>query len=345
MSLEFNGSSDYLENTNAVVTALPITMACWFYAGSDTTDEVIMAVGDTDGVPRVQLQTAGTQGGDPIGWGCTGATTSATPRTTTGYTAGVWHHACGRSASATSHRVWLDGGGGATAITNVGTWSGPIRTNVGCRWNSGSRGAFFNGRLAHAAIWSVALTDAEVAVLATGVSPLLVRPTSLVSYWPLLGRHSTEIPYRGSHDLTISGATYSERDPPVRWPARKNRIVVPGGVAGVTGAASLAQAGHVLTAAGTVAARGAAGLTQAAQTLSAKGAAAVAGTTSVAQAGHAVASSAAVAVVGIAALAPASHTLAAAGGRPATAANRVEFPLPACTRVGFPLPACTRRVF
>ena len=44
---------------------------------------------------------------------------------------------------------------------------------------------YCDGSLAEAAIWNAALSDAEVAALATGVSPLLVRPGSLVFYAPL----------------------------------------------------------------------------------------------------------------------------------------------------------------
>lgn len=43
-----------------------------------------------------------------------------------------------------------------------------------------------SGLIAEAAIWNAALTDAEVAVLAAGYSPLLVRSQSLVFYIPLV---------------------------------------------------------------------------------------------------------------------------------------------------------------
>jgi hypothetical protein len=36
------------------------------------------------------------------------------------------------------------------------------------------------------AVWNAALTDAEVAILATGFSPKKVRPQSLVFYAPLV---------------------------------------------------------------------------------------------------------------------------------------------------------------
>lgn len=44
----------------------------------------------------------------------------------------------------------------------------------------------FDGRVAEVGIWSVALDDAEIAVLAAGYAPPCVRPQSLVFYAPLI---------------------------------------------------------------------------------------------------------------------------------------------------------------
>ena len=43
-----------------------------------------------------------------------------------------------------------------------------------------------NGRLAESAIWNAALTAAEMASLGAGFSPLCIRPSALVAYWPQL---------------------------------------------------------------------------------------------------------------------------------------------------------------
>jgi hypothetical protein len=59
--------------------------------------------------------------------------------------------------------------------------------------------AYFDGKVAEAAIWSAALTDAEVASLGKGVSPRLIRPQSLVFYAPLI-RNLVDV--RGGRTLT-----------------------------------------------------------------------------------------------------------------------------------------------
>jgi len=43
----------------------------------------------------------------------------------------------------------------------------------------------FDGLVAEVAVWNVVLDDSEIAALAQGVSPLLIRSTALVEYWPV----------------------------------------------------------------------------------------------------------------------------------------------------------------
>lgn len=58
-------------------------------------------------------------------------------------------------------------------------------------------------------MWNVALSDTDAAVLALGYSPLLVRRSALVSYWPLLGFYSPEIDLLSSTGITLTGTTQS----------------------------------------------------------------------------------------------------------------------------------------
>jgi hypothetical protein len=74
------------------------------------------------------------------------------------------------------------------------------------------------GQIAHPAIWNVALTDAEVAMLGAGISPLRVRPQSLVMYLPYLGRNGPEIDIINGRTLAVTGAAASSNEPPVRFP-------------------------------------------------------------------------------------------------------------------------------
>ena len=70
--------------------------------------------------------------------------------------------------------------------------------------------------MAEVAIWNVALSDAEVAVLSGGLPHILMRPDALVRYWPLWGRHDPEIQLVGGTDsLTLNGSPAAANHAPV----------------------------------------------------------------------------------------------------------------------------------
>lgn len=200
-------SSQYLEHAAAVVAAAPLTMACWFRTPNVSDNQVLMSVGASGTTHRFGLMTGGAIASDPIlAQVNAGSTTSAT--TTAGYSANVWHHACGVYDSATSRAAYLDGGAKGTNATSK-VPSGLNRTAIG-REVQATPANYVDGDIAEAAIWNVALTDGEVMTLSLGLSPLLVRPSGLVAYWPMAGRLSPEIDPVGRFDMTITGATQAE---------------------------------------------------------------------------------------------------------------------------------------
>ena len=93
----------------------------------------------------------------------------------------TWNHAAAVFAAVDDRRAFLNGGQKGTNASVSAVDAGQInRIYIGA--------ADFEGYLAEAAIWDVALTDDEIAVLGLGqfVSPLMVRPESLVFYLPFI---------------------------------------------------------------------------------------------------------------------------------------------------------------
>ncbi len=180
-------SSQYLEKSGFVVTNEPFTFACWclvsatnglaqtliYQGGSTVSGQGIWRTGILDtSVPFIQKQDNG---------GFTSQITNATTSVSTG----VWNHICGVFSADNSRTIYLNGGNSATGTTNITTDpSTNPTTSIGRRANATPR--YWNGNIAEAGIWSVALTSDDVAQLAAGYAPTLVRPEALELYMPLV---------------------------------------------------------------------------------------------------------------------------------------------------------------
>jgi hypothetical protein len=105
--------------------------------------------------------------------------------------------------------VYLDGGSKGTNTNSV-VPSNFDRTQIG--FAAGGTSAL-DGRLAEVAFWDIALSDAEVAMLALGYAPSLVRPDSLIHYWPLLSTTDPTPDFVGDSPLDHVG-TLSDADHP-----------------------------------------------------------------------------------------------------------------------------------
>jgi hypothetical protein len=193
-----DAKSQYGEIDSAVVAAEPFTMVGWFYADASRFQGItfvgdkdvanqyhVLALDDTNHVRAWSEDVAGIQ--------------SAT--TTTVFGLNAWHHGAAVFAATNDRRAYLDGGGKGTNAVNRAI-AGLDRTSIG-RAGDSTPSLYFSGRIAEAAIYNVALTDDEVAQLAKGASPLLVRPDALVAYWPLSGHDCPEQDLVGGFPMTL----------------------------------------------------------------------------------------------------------------------------------------------
>lgn len=177
-------STEYSEAAGAPATAVPLTMACWFNSTTALYDQCLMFIGDKDAdYNYFTLMASGAVAGDPVR-ACAAEGEASRAATSTGYTANTWHHACGVFSATNSRTAYIDGGSAGTNTT-VREPAGCDRVSIG-RAGQSTAEDYMSGMIAEAAVWSVALSAADIAQLAHGQSPLLVQAASLVAYWPLI---------------------------------------------------------------------------------------------------------------------------------------------------------------
>ena len=184
MAYEFNGTNQRLNTTSTPVATVPITLACWFRADDVTANHCLFELANSAGGNGFRLLAAGAIAGDPI-FADYLVISGTNAQTTAGYTAGTFHHAAATFPNNTTVTAYLDGGNSATS-TGSALNPSPTRINIGARFFTSSPGLFFDGLIAEVGIWNAALTAAEIASLAKGMTCDKVRPQSLVFYAPLV---------------------------------------------------------------------------------------------------------------------------------------------------------------
>jgi len=225
MSRFFSGSNDrvYCEDVVGFPSsdAHLITMACWVKLTDDVSADMnVMGYSPTDGdsegfnlVLRSTPNRAGLLLRD--GGGSSHATSSATLVT------GVWYHACVVNASITSRSAYVNG---ANKISNTSnkTVNGAISLYFGT--SGGNSRYLSNTYIAQPAVWDTALSDNEILMLAKGLSPLKVKPTSLCFYAPYFGRDTSDIDIINGNILTILNSPESSTDEPPLSHLRKRNF-------------------------------------------------------------------------------------------------------------------------
>lgn len=188
-----------------------MTLAAWFWPVSFPGIGVVMGkdsggeggcqyiVGNNGSSVYFQIGTAGS--GNQFG--VAGGTLSAS----------AWNHIAATLSSVTL-TTYANGSFGASANAGFTPQNTAEPLYIGRR----SNGQYPNGYAAECAIWNVALSAAEIASLGKGFSPQMIRPQSLVGYWPLHGNASPEPDLRNGNNGTISGSPTKNDHPRVIRP-------------------------------------------------------------------------------------------------------------------------------
>jgi hypothetical protein len=217
-------STQHLEYAGTVSGGMPLTLVARFKLDATGQRQVICAEGHSASAIVTLIQVEAT---DKLAIFAQGAGGFASQAGTTTLSSGVWYHVAG---------VFVDGAivlylNGAVEITDGSTVgaAGMDRMNVGTRVYSGAAADYLDGDVAEVATYSGGLTIADAAQLATGACPPLVRPESLIAYWPLTGRASPEPDIVGDFPLTLNAAPVYADHPRVYQAAGPLTLGVPGG--------------------------------------------------------------------------------------------------------------------
>lgn len=141
--------------------------------------------------------------------------------------AGAWHHYLLTFDRATpANAAWVDGSSQSLTTITHGVLAGNFTKDWLVFMSRAGTSLFGLGRMAEVGLYTgVLLGQDDASALATGYSPLLVRPTSLAYYWPLRSRLTDpEIELRQANPALLgvgSGVPALTEHPRVIYPSRR----------------------------------------------------------------------------------------------------------------------------
>jgi hypothetical protein len=179
-------SSQSLNTTTTPVSGVPATLACWVKC--DTLPSVQtcifgLGVNTTTNSTYITLELQATNRPQATH---RSSTTGASSATTGSIIAGEWFHLCGVFETNALRTFYWNGVASTANTTSINPFTA-TRIQIGRRPNTNATGAsFLTGNVAESGIWNAALSPAEIASLAKGMTCDNVRPQSLVFYAPLV---------------------------------------------------------------------------------------------------------------------------------------------------------------
>jgi hypothetical protein len=184
MAYEFNGTNQDLRTSSAPVNAQnsPLTIAVFVnLRGSLTAFNGICAINDSNNAYTLFTTNLG-----KIGVSHSSVSTNTFGAiSTNSISQNTWFHAAAVIPSISIRSVFLNGDKNQNT-TSLSSIQASTNVSIGSRRAAGSFGLFGNIFAAEMGIWNAALTAAEVASLADGMTCDKVRPQSLVFYAPLV---------------------------------------------------------------------------------------------------------------------------------------------------------------
>jgi hypothetical protein len=202
-----DGSNQYMDVSSTPVTAVPISISCWWNSDDDNLWQCAVCIAQNGSndyhslwlSDTLQVYAISRDTGNNVGALSTAVGTINT-----------WHHGLAVFSSAALRVAYLDGGNKGEQTTSV-TPAGLDEVAI-ARYRS--PGQYYSGALAEVGVWDVALSDDDALALYQGVPAWEIKPEHLVGLWlPFGDRTDRDYSGRGYHMAATNGPTWTA-DPP-----------------------------------------------------------------------------------------------------------------------------------
>ena len=235
MALHFNsdsGTDDYLNKSVAIFSGLtyPLAFSAWVRPDDKGAQHAVVSDNGNGNGKQIRLG-AGSNG--KFTSGMRGHTAqSSTDVYADGNT--TWFHLVGAYIASNNQKLYVNGSlvDTDTGSANISDFADSDQFYIGAGVVSGTdiTSRTWEGGIAEVGAYAAELTAGEISALAAGFSPLLVRPSALVGYWPLGGPYApTTIDPVGSNTLTANGGASAEAHPRIIYPTPPPAVLVAAG--------------------------------------------------------------------------------------------------------------------
>lgn len=191
MGRTFNGTNQWLSKGAALAANVPVTFAGFCYFNAPFQDAIIVGQGIPTGTAGPGCHAYYQSGLTQFEAEAFGDVDDEQAHTTTVPSLVTWYHVAAVFASTTSRKIYLNGvmeGSSTVTVNLTGTMTDTRVGNICLNLSNFT----MNGMIASAGIWTAALADSEVAGLAAGFSPKLIRASALAGYCRMLGGFNPE---------------------------------------------------------------------------------------------------------------------------------------------------------
>ena len=235
MALHFNsdsGTDDYLNKSVAIFSGLTYPLAFSAWVRPDDKGAQYAVASDSGSGASKQIRIGAGSAGKFI-MGMRGANAQS-PSAHYDNSNTTWFHLVGAFIANNDQKLYVNGtlDQTNTTLADISDFADSDEFYIGTGIMSGTdlAGRSWEGGIAEVAAYAADLSAGEIAALAKGFSPLMVRPSALVGYWPLGGPYApTTIDPVGSNTLTANGGASAEAHPRIIYPMLPPAVMVAAG--------------------------------------------------------------------------------------------------------------------